>query len=66
MCTFTQAISEIQDNLELSGDKSWSEGKHLRACGKWALMGVLDVPAIFGTTLLTLIAVATVESKFKK
>ena len=66
LSTLTQVIADVQDKLESSGDENWSEGKHLRACGKWALMGLLDTQVIVGTTLIVLIGVASVENKFKK
>lgn len=69
--TITKSVAEIQDKLDDSATSNWYSTDHkvlnkVKACGKWALAGLADVPTYLGLVITTAIVVATVEQKFGK
>ena len=71
MCTVTKAIATIQDWLDDSATDNWCSTDNpvlnkVKACGKWAVVGLADVPTYFGLLMITTIGIATVQQKFGK
>ena len=71
MYTVTKAIADIQDCLDDSATSNWYSTDNpvlnkVKACGKWAVAGLVDVPTYFGLMMIGLIGIATVQQKFGK
>ena len=69
--TVTKAIATIQDCLDDSATDNWYSTDNpvlnkIKACGKWAVAGLADVPTYFGLAMITAIGIATVQQKFGK
>ena len=69
--TITKAIADIQDCLDDSATDDWYSTDNpvlnkVKACGKWAVAGLVDVPTCIGLMAITALGIATVQQKFGK
>lgn len=69
--TITKGVAEIQDALDNSATSNWCSTDHkvlnkAKACGKWALAGLTDIPTCIGIMVTTVIAIAAIEQKVRK
>lgn len=66
MFTLTQTIADVQNKLDESGEFDFDEKHYVKACGKWAASGFLDVFVITGVMATVLAAVVGVEGLVNK
>ena len=69
--TITKGVAEIQDALDNSATSDWYSTDHkvlnrVKACGKWALAGLADVPTYVGILVTAAVVIVTVEQKLGK
>ena len=69
--TVTKTIADIQDCLNDSATSDWYSADRpvlnkVKACGKWAVAGLADVPTYLGLVVITAIGIVTVQQKFGK
>ena len=69
--TITKGVAEIQDALDNSATSDWYSTDHkvlnkVKACGKWALAGLADVPTYIGIMVTAAVAIAAIEQKVRK
>ena len=67
----TKAIANIQDSLDDSATSNWCSADHkvlnkIKACAKWAVVGMADAPTCLGLLMITAVGIVTVQQKFGK